>query len=39
MEGTGEGRRTQSGGVKCVITPGPDPGMTEPDDDPDGDDF
>ena len=34
-----DGGRTQSGGVKGVIAPDPDPGMAEPDDDPDGDDF
>ena len=34
-----DGRRTQSGGVKGVIAPDPDPGMAEPEDDPDGDDF
>ena len=33
------GGRTQSGGVKGVIAPDPDLGMTEPDDDPDGDDL
>ena len=34
-----DGGRTQSGGVKGVITPASDPGNAEPDDDPDGDDF
>ena len=34
-----DGGRTQSGGVKGVIAPDPDLGMTEPDDDPDGDDL
>ena len=34
-----DGGRTQSGGVKGVIAPASDPGMAEPDDEPDGDDF
>ena len=34
-----DGGKTQSGGVKGVIAPDPDPGMAEYDDDPYGDDF
>ena len=31
--------KDMSGGVKGVFAPDPDPGVAEPDDDPDGDDF
>ena len=34
-----DGGRTRSGDVKGVIVPASDPGMAEPNDDPDGDDF
>ena len=34
-----DGGKTQSGGVKGVIAPDPDPGIAEPDNDRDGDDF
>ena len=34
-----DGGRTQSGVVKSVIAPYPDPGMADPDGDADGDDF
>ena len=34
-----DGGSPRSGDVKGVIVPASDPGLAEPDDDPDGDDF